>query len=285
MKRRDFLAGGVAAMVSLPFHARTEVPMQQRVPNQLPIALRQPLSMQSGSEPMVLLADSAITQQATTLSINLVAGTLLNFSYHTLSGNQPADYQNQVFLWSVSSDDVPWSSPAVAQSAILLDLPDGDQNLDNVEISAGAYILGYAVGPQHAEGEWSRYLNVVASAYIPAQLPGEQRRAAEPNRCSITPTFVGVSSLACDFAFLPGFNAKASNSWIGLWEGESISWTTPPKWFAAIAIDTNAGTAGINELSIVSGQKYTLGLYTSGYSSQALTLDLQRLACTATFSS
>ncbi|UCZ75916.1 hypothetical protein LHK94_02550 [Dickeya zeae] len=281
MKRRDFLAGSLATVVSLPFYVRSEKWVAEA--DLVSTAVTPSLNLQHGIEPTVLLADSTITQQATTLSINLVAGTLVNFSYHTLTGNQPAHYQNQVFLWPVSDNEIPWSSPAIAQGAILLNQPDGDQNLDNIAISSGAYILGYAVGPEYAQDAWSRYLNVVASAYIPALLNGGYRDDTELNRCSITPAFVGVSSIACNFSFLPGFNAKASASWIGVWEGETVSWTTPPKWFSAITVDSNTGTVGINEISIVSGQKYTLALYTSGYDIQAQRLDLQRLACTATF--
>ncbi|GAB7204763.1 hypothetical protein OS21_12520 [Dickeya oryzae] len=193
MKRREFLAGSLATVVSLPFYVRSEKWVAEA---KLVSTTMTPLL---NSEPTVLLADSAMTQQATTLNINLVSGTLVNFSYHTLTGNQPSHYQNQVFLWPVSDNEIPWSSPAIAQSVILLNQPDGDQNLDNIAISSGAYILGYAVGPEYAQDAWSRYLNVVASAYIPAQLNRGYRDDTALSRCSITPAFVGVSSIACNF--------------------------------------------------------------------------------------
>ncbi|WJV51923.1 hypothetical protein PCO86_11070 [Pectobacteriaceae bacterium CE70] len=278
MNRRHFIAGSLATVAVLPFNIRTEALVKKRV-------LNQPTSAVNDAEPVVQLSDAGIIQQAVLLNINLVTGTLLNFSYKTLTGNQPNRFQNQVFLWPVSSDEIPWSSPAIDQRAILLDLPDGDQNMENVQISTNAYILGYSVGPERTEDGWSSYVDVVASTYIPAlQVGSVTREVSQSSCCSIKPTFVGISSIAYYFSFLPGFYAKSSGSWVGVWEGGSVSYVMPPKWFAAIAIDSNTGTAGINGLSIAAGQKYTLGLYASGYSPQVETLDLKRLACTATFS-
>lgn len=231
-----------------------------------------------------VLQFSAVVQQSTALSINLVTGNLLNFGYQTLSENQPNRYLNRVYLWPASADAIPWNSTAQAIAPIELNVPEGDQNLENVTISTGAYILGYAVGPGRSGGGWSEYADVVASAFIPAGLGGVETRQVIPGRCSIKPRFVGVSSMACDFTFLPGYYAKSSGSWIGIWPGSSPSYSVAPKWVTAISVDTDSGTSGINGLSFSAGQKYTLGLFSGGYNADPARCDLKRLVCIANFS-
>ncbi|PKE29437.1 hypothetical protein CWS43_15375 [Rahnella sp. AA] len=267
MNRRQFLAGSVAtlAMLSLDRPARGK---------------GHPASIAAS----VSLQFTQIQQQSTSLVINLVTGNLLNFSYLTLSGNQPNLYGNQVYLWEVSADTIPWSRPAQNGAPVLLNAPAGDQNIENVEISTNAYILGYSLAPAVSDSGWSDYSNVVACAYIPPGTGGIENREVAQSGCCIEPRYVGSTSLACYFAFLPGFQARSSKSWIGIWQGSAASYTVPPKWVAPVQVESDSGYAGMNGVALAAGEKYTLGLFSGGFDLNPEKCDLRLLSCVAVFS-
>lgn len=267
MNRRQFLASSIATLVILPLDAHTSgkgILASAANANRLTFTL--------------------IEQQTTELMINLVAGNLVNFSYLTLSGNQPNTYSNQVYLWAVSDDTIPWSRPAQSSTPVLLNIPAGDQNMENVQISTNAYILGYSLAPATSTPVWSDYSNVVACAYIPPWTEGTVNRQITQSTCAIDIRYVGSTSLACYFTFLPGFQSTLSKSWIGIWPGRSASYTVPPKWTAPLIDAADSGYAGINNLTLVVGEQYTLGLFSGGFDLNPLKCDLRLLCSVATFS-
>ncbi|MEN3754053.1 hypothetical protein ABC733_19550 [Mangrovibacter sp. SLW1] len=267
MNRRHFLAGSIATLITLPLDAYS-----------------------SGKGILASITNvnrlkfTLIEQQTTELMINLVAGNLVNFSYQTLSGNQPNTYSNQVYLWEVSDDSIPWSRPAQSSTPVLLNIPVGDQNMENVQITTNAYILGYSLAPATSASVWSDYSNVVACAYIPPWTEGTENRQVTQSTCVIEPRYVGSTSLVCYFTFLPGFQATLSKSWIGIWPGRSASYTVPPKWFSPLIDATDSGYAGINNLALAVGEQYTLGLFSGGFNLDPVKCDLRLLCSVATFS-
>lgn len=268
MNRRQFLAGSMASLAVLPLDAHASV--------------KEILARAANAEDR--LAFTQLQQQTTTLVVNLVTGSLLNFGYQTLSGNQPNAYANQVYLWEVSTDTIPWSRPAQTGAPVLLNIPAGDQNIENVDISTNAYILGYSLAPAGQSPAWSDYSNVVACAYIPPGPGGIENRQITQSACSIEPVYVGTTSLACFFTFLPGFQALLSKSWIGIWQGSSASYTLAPKWRAPVTVEADSGYAGINGVAFATGEKYTLGLFSGGFDPDQEKCDLKLLCCTAIFS-
>ncbi|WP_146347292.1 hypothetical protein [Falsiphaeobacter marinintestinus] len=228
------------------------------------------------------------TAGAVSVQHNLVTGTLINFGYRTPAGNQPSEFQNGVYLWPVSANQIPWTSPSVAQDGILLNQPRGDQNLTNIALGTDAYILGYAVGPDTPKTAdntgtyWTEFGNVVASAYIAGT--SKSLTLQETARCLVKPLFVGTNSLSYQFEFLTGFFAARSGAWAGVWEGSAVSYAVPPKWHAKIQIESSQGVSGLNGLNFERGQKYTIGLYPTGYSDDPASLDLKRLAAFSVFS-
>jgi len=221
---------------------------------------------------------TVLSAQQTAVHINLVSGTLLNFGYKTPTGNQPEAYKNIAYLWPVSNNSIPWNSEPENQTQILLNRPSGDQNFKNINITTGAYIVGFAVGPKVPGTPWSPYLNVVASAYIPAQPTNARPPIARST--NLKPLYIGTNSLAYGFSFLPGYNPALSGAWVGLWEGEAASYVAPPRWASPILLTGNEGTSGLSGVILSTGEKYTLGLFASGYNQDSKKLDLLRRACT-----
>ncbi len=261
--RRRFMTTGLTALAGAVFAP--------------PGLLTRPLSAENGVTSLTTGKSISVS-----ISINLVTGTLINFSYASPTGNQPNTYGNVAYLWPVSADSVPWDTDPVACSPIILNQEAGDQNFIDIAVTNQAYIVGYAVGPKNADTGWSAYSNVVASAYIPAGTTPGNRQGNTTS--TIKPLYVGSDSLAYTFEFLPGFQASLSGAWVGLWEGEATSYTVAPKAHSPILIGSNAGTSGMNGISLKQGQSYTLGLFCSGYNKDSQKLNLQRLACTTTFS-
>lgn len=225
-----------------------------------------------------------VAKSAVGVSINVVAGTLVNVEYTTPNGNDPARFANMLYVWSVSDDTVPWNRTPETRSPVIGNAPQGDQNITNVSITDGAYLVGYAVGP--AEGSppsWSPYRAVVASAFIPPVTGDSSTAAYTDAAADLDLRFVGSTSLAYGFSFLSGFRAASSGAWAGLWQGAAASYTIPPVWAAAIQEDTNTGVAGLNGIRIVRNGTYTLGLFAEGYDPSSSKLDLTRLAATLTF--
>lgn len=233
-----------------------------------------------------VLSDNAsftvISKSVVTLTINFVAGTLINVSYTTPSGNNPAAFNNTFYLWSVGDNTVPWNLSPEVSIPVIGSSSQSDQNLLDVSITKGAYLVGYAVGPMKTTSSWSPYCDVVASAFIPAITDGD----TQTNNFSTTLEldFVGTASLVYHFAFLPGFRAQSSGAWIGLWKGTGASYTEAPAWFDKIDLDTEEGISGLNGLQIVRQSIYTLALFAEGYNADRTKLDLTRQAANLTFS-
>lgn len=223
------------------------------------------------------------TQDVTSVevSIKYVSGTVLVFEYKTLDGNQPKTNENAVQLWPVSANIVPFNATPEASTGILGNTPSGDQSL-SAQITLAAYVLGYAVGPEHPDNSWSPYVNVVASAYIPAAATAG--RTADTHSSSIKTQFVGKNTLVFHYAFLAGFDPKAANAWVGLWEGNVSPYASPPRWFAAIKQTNSSGDAALDDLQIDESTTYTLALFASGFSEKKAKLQLNRLASKVVFS-
>lgn len=246
----------------------------------VPVLAASPLESEPVSK--ALPSPNMLSTESVNLQINYVGGTLVNFGYTTPNGNQPNTHGNTAYLWSVTDPTVPWNRPPEASAIIVGDTPAGDQNFINVNITDNAYIIGYALGPKDKAPVWSPYKKVVASAYIPPST--ETRTEFVYKSASLVLQFVGATSLVYQFAFLSGFMAKTSGAWAGLWKNSTVSYTIPPSWFAAIEIDSESGTSGLNGITIEHGATYALGLYVDGFDPDPTKLDLVRLACSVSFS-
>lgn len=231
----------------------------------------------------------AVQRQAVTsvhISVEFVGGSVIAFAYDTPSGNRPRTNANAVHLWPVSANSVPFNVTAETGAGIICNDPSGDQSLTS-PISIGAYVVGYAVGPEAPEtpetpdNGWSPYVNVIASAYIP---PAANRgNPAGSRTSSIQTKYVGQNTLVFRYAFLAGFNPKAAKSWVGLWKGQVSPYASRPRWFAPIRQTNSTSDAALDGLQIAKGASYTLALFSSGFSETPKDLRLDRVASMVVF--
>jgi len=218
------------------------------------------------------------TVQNVTLTITSVTASQISLTYRSPNGNQPSKFGNALYIWQ-SGDQIPWQTAALSSQAMTTSSSDGSASFSSLDVTNNSYIIGYAVGPIDSTITWSTYSNVVASAFVPAIGGGQQ----EYQSSSLVITDIGATSLVATFGFLDGYDPQDSGAWAGVWQGQSVSYNNPPKWFAPISGTNSTGTVSFNNVVITRGTTYTVGLYSAGYKSTPAQLKLQPLACAITF--
>ncbi len=224
-----------------------------------------------------------VTRQTLTsvhVTVKYVGSTVIAFAYETPTGNKPQMSGNAVHVWPVSANSVPFNSKPEANMGIMGNDPSGDQSI-MADITTGAYVVGYAVGPDAQDNAWSPFVNVVASAYIPPA--GTQGDPSGSHTSSIQTQYVGQNTLVFQYMFLDGFEPKAASAWVGLWQGKVSPYASPPRWFAPILQTVSKGDAVMNGLELATGSSYTLALFASGFSEKVKDLQLDRLASFVVF--
>lgn len=227
------------------------------------------------------------TYEQVKLKIGDVRANLIPFEYRTPHGNQPRIFENRVCIWQ-SDGQIPWDSPALNDEGIENNMPDGDWAFDGLKVTDLSYIIGYSVGPtkEKETHPWSRYRNVVSSAFVPSHDPDDPDHdkpdfSYEMAWCGNVKA--GSTSVYADYKFLDGFNPRGAGSWGGIWKGKSVSYSTPP--FSLTPIDSagSEGTLAFNRVEITRDTPYTIGLYASGFSEEPGALNMHPLACSVTF--
>jgi hypothetical protein len=201
------------------------------------------------------------TVQNVRVTVTGASATQISLTYHSPNGNQPNKFGNSLYIWQ-SGDQIPWQTDALSTQALTTNSPDGDASFQDLDVTNNSYIIGYAVGPIDSAIKWSKYANVVASAFVPA-IGGDAQ--AGPESSSIVIQKIGATSLVAAFGFLDGYDPQGSGAWAGIWQGSAVSYFTPPKWSAQISGSTSNGTVSFNNISITRGSSYTVGLYATGY--------------------
>lgn len=201
-----------------------------------------------------LLAEglAGVATQTTKLAVNFVTGDLISVGYDTLSGNQPNTYGNMAAIWQ-NSNQIPWPVEPLNRQNVPTNTPAGDMNFTGLEITKNSYIIGYAVGPDVE--------NIVASAYVPAGSDQAVAANYEYDSVSLSLKFVGATSVAVGYHTLAGYQPASNSNWLGMWESNSASYTTKPKWTTKPIGDAPNGTASFNNIVIVRGGIYTVAYF------------------------
>ena len=223
-----------------------------------------------------------------TVVVNTMAGGVtanqISLTFDTPNGNQPNDFGNEVWIWQ-SGNQIPWTSAGKSQ-AIKVNTPSGDVSFTGLDVTTLSYIIGYAVGPK-GDKTWP-YPNVVASVFVPAiggspALEADNQQQGDVFSPSIGVQTFGSTSLVMNYKMLGGYNPALSNSYVGVWEGENAFYTLAPKWYAPITSQNSSGTISINNIKILRGTSYTMGLFASGYDANPSNLKQTALAAVSTF--
>ncbi len=210
-------------------------------------------------------------------------GKEIGVKYDTPNGNQPNTFSNALWIWQ-TGNQVPWHS-AGESTPIPGNSPSGDHVFTGVDITQNSYLIGYSVGPK-GDANWF-YPNVVATVYIPA-LGGSPATSEEEQQGDIFSPSVnmfsfGANYISTKFDMLAGFNPEKAKSYVGIWEGQTASYSQLPKWFAPATGSNSSGIVSITNIKVLRGTTYTIGLFSSGYDANPSNLKQTALAATSTF--
>ncbi len=223
--------------------------------------------------------------QQVTINTTDVSANQISLKFDTPNGNQPSSYGNNVYIWQ-SGNQVPWSSDALNSQAITVNTPNGTVSFNDLNVTTLSYIIGYAVGPID-QTSWTKYPNVVASVFVPAIGNSAASADASQNgdvfQPSVNVATFGATSLVANISLPPGFNPGASDTYVGIWEGETASYNQTPKWWQPATSSNASSTVSFNNIQILRGTTYTLALFATGYSDTASSLKQTAMAATYTF--
>lgn len=237
----------------------------------------------------VILPYSIVGTQSVAVSVQALNGNQFDVSLAYPAGNLPGSYNNNVFLWQTNIDPpnmVPWFSPYYTTStmtdgvtAAFLTDPGGGL------IPAGAYVLGYSVGPALTSppSGSTAFPNVCATVMIPSTWDLTHCVASQPS--------VGVSGLSTNLAgfsySLPlGIIPSTTGAWVGVWLNASPPYTPANAPLGFSPVNTPNSKGHINCIltpGLSPGAIYTAALFTSGYSKTAKNLVTTALAATVSF--
>jgi hypothetical protein len=223
--------------------------------------------------------------QTVVVNTTSVTATQISLKFDTPNGNQPNDFGNEVWIWQ-SGNQVPWTSEGKAQS-VKVNTPSGDLSFTGLNVTTLSYIIGYAVGPK-GDKDWP-YPNVVASVYVPALGSGDvatddATQQGDVFSPSVDKVTFGATSLVVKYDMLSGYNPSKSGAYVGVWEGTAASYSQKPKWYEPVSSKNSSGTVSFNNIQILRGTSYTMGLFATGYDSDPSKLKQTALAATSTFS-
>jgi len=230
---------------------------------------------------------TVLQQQAVSLSADSLASSGFAFDFGAPQNNLPGTYNNTMFLWSSTDDPpimVPWFSAPVA-SQTLSDNETSDQVSPSAgnTFPAGAYVLGFSVGPSVTSGTSTTYPNVCATALIPGSWDPAKVQYQFPKLGVVSTSRNGVTF---SYVLPNGYIPMNNNTWIGIWRNMVPLYNQSQAPFAFGQVNqpdsSSAQRVAVNP-GLSPNTIYTAGLFTSGWSKTAANLVTTALAATVTF--
>ena len=189
-----------------------------------------------------------------------------------MPGNSPAANGNFVAIWQ-NQDQVPWNQKPLNTQSLTGNTQAGSLAFGGLDVNNNSYILGFGVGPDVS--------NICATAFVPAASEGQADNDTFSTK--LTLVNIGTTSLTMQFNTPAGYTPKTNKNWMGLWRGETASYTNPPDTAIAVDLDANFGTQGFNGINIGRGLTYTVGYFMGGWNSDPTKRKQTTLAASLTF--
>lgn len=236
---------------------------------------------------LVILPFTIVQQQAVAITVDALQSSGFTADFAAPSGNMPGTYNNNMFLWTATSDPpvmVPWYSAPTASSSMTdgittatVSPPSGNT------FPANPYVLGFSVGPSVTAAGATTYPDVCATAMVPASWDTTKVTYFTPNI-----GIVGVTTNTVMFSYsLPqGAIPSQNNTWIGVWRNVMPLYNVgrAPLGFAQVnQPDSTGNQVVIFTPGLSPNTMYTAGLFTSGWSKTAGSLVTTALAATVSF--
>jgi len=215
---------------------------------------------------------AAAQTKLTNLTVNFVTADSIGISYDTMPGNMPNTYGNFLAIWQ-NQNQIPWNQEPLKAQPIPTNTQAGSLVFPGLSVTNNSYIIGYSVGPEKTDGP--KYGNICSTAFVPAKADSVPT-PYQYFQTYLVLQYVGTTSVAVQFYTPTGYQPASNKNWMGLWRGETASYTNPPDWQTKIPVDSNFGTAAFNNVSIGRGLTYTVGYFMSDGKQSTL-------ACSLTF--
>lgn len=209
----------------------------------------------------------------TSFTVDQVSADAISISYRLMPGSHADTTGAMVGIWQ--NQQVPWDDVPLATQA-LGPQQSGSVVLQGLTVQANDYVIGLFTGPLRSGEQHNGNCAAQALLDIPAN-------TTTYDSDTVRVVSVGTTSLAVWFACLPGYRAATNKAWLGLWRGATADRDIPPDFATGITIDSNAGTAGFNNISIGMGLTYTVGFFPSGWDADPAKRQRTTLACSQTF--
>lgn len=152
------------------------------------------------------------------LEVTRVSGSFVSVRYTLLPGNRPMTYGNYFAVWQSAYPQVPWDSDLVGRAAPSHDQSQGSLPI-RADLQAKSYIVGLALGENPS--------SVCATVFIPAM--GDELIEGPPAEQEFFATTLALAELQSDHAIIryalpKGSTPQSFGHWVGLWEGERITY-------------------------------------------------------------
>lgn len=195
-----------------------------------------------------------IALQNSTISINVVgqpwAGGVIA-SYDTPTANKPATFQNQIYVWETTSNQVPWDKPPTTSVAVSSD-SSASTLVVPFDYEQKGYIVGYAVGPQPT--------GVCSTVYLPQFASGDPTRWQYASAW-ITIVYPHSNLVQVQYGVLPAYRPATYRNWVAIWQGSSVPYDGEPIGRTQIQSDAASGYAVITDLNLTIGSTYSVGYF------------------------
>lgn len=175
----------------------------------------------------------------------------VTINYVTSSLNKAKTFANTLYVWKVTSPDVPWGIDPDGTTAIAKDTPVSSQKIDFKFLLKQAYIIGYAVAADPNA--------TCATIYIPADSQNEPLNYVNDSMDLKVPNW-DSNIVQVSYATLPKYNPAENKNWVGIWENEHVPYSGEPLAKTSITRNQTKGQVNINvELTI--DTSYAVGYF------------------------
>ncbi|HEV7878565.1 hypothetical protein [Bradyrhizobium sp.] len=193
-----------------------------------------------------MAVDQTTTAGTSVTAVAVTANNLL-LEFVGMPGNQPASYDNTVFLWQ-EPQIIPYAMPPLASQAIPINAESGTVDIGNLELVMQPYTAGYAVGPE--------VTNVCSWVSI-----APDGTVTTTFQTSLQLFSLSAQMVSVQYETPAGCQPRAYGHWIGFWEGPSASHIIPPIASVQIAANNSRGNITLEVPNLLSGKACSVGYF------------------------
>lgn len=190
-------------------------------------------------------------------------GVLVN--YLTAPANKPKTFNNQLYVWDTTDNQVPWGKDPEGSTGLTSDASTATRFLP-FDYEDKGYIVGYAVAAETAA--------VCSTIYIPQGASGDPTKWKYAS-VGLLVVYSDSSVVQVQYTVLPAYKPAARANWVAVWQGSSVPYEGESLGQANIPSDAETGYAVIEGLGLTINTPYSVGYFMVAPGSGRTTLAAQ----------